>query len=126
MSINYEELERKRNLEVYVDNLSNEDVFAAFNDVFDIKAKFQDVKFSWDGDFKFPIYVMEVTTSENVLSNGCYIMMFNLSERKVTFNFFRNQKYLETEYEPTKSKESQWHFTKVAILLDRKRRGLIK
>jgi hypothetical protein len=35
-------------------------------------------------------------------------------------------KYLETEYEPTKSKESQWYFTKVAILLDRKRRGLIK
>lgn len=35
-------------------------------------------------------------------------------------------KYLETEYEPTKSKEFQWCFTKVAILLDRKRRGLIK
>ena len=69
---------------------------------------------------------MEVTTSENVLSNGCYIMMFNLSERKIIFNFFRNQKYLETEYGPTKSKESQWYFTKVAILLDRKRRGLIK
>ena len=34
--------------------------------------------------------------------------------------------YLETEYEPTKSKEYQWCFTKVAILLDRKRRGLIK
>ena len=63
MSINYEELERKRSLEVYVDNLSNEDVFAAFNDVVDIKAKFEEVKSSWDGDFKFPIDVMEVTTS---------------------------------------------------------------
>ena len=60
MSINYEELERKRNLEVYVDNLSNEDVFAAFNDVFDIKAKFQDVKFSWDGDFKLQILELKI------------------------------------------------------------------
>lgn len=111
---------------VDVDDLSNEDVFAAirgsFHGLQDVDI--QDVKFDFDGDCDGPVYIIEITTADDE-TNGCYEMTF--SQKKAHFQFHKNltlEELIDT-FDTGEEKEYPWYIIKSIILRYRKRRGLI-
>lgn len=114
----------EKNNSVYVDCLSDEDSFAAFKYAFPELLRnltTDDVQFSFDGDWEYPIYLVEVSG---------HLLIMTFAEAVTNFELYHDQT-LET-YESmdrsaklSEEKKIPWGFVKKSILKSRKAHGML-
>lgn len=110
----------EKNNRVDINSLSYEDRFAAFKCAFPelfVNLTIDDVRFGFDGDWEFPVYLIEV--SGHVL-DMCFF------EKVVHFEWNYDQTLATYGWETeTEEKELSWGFVRAAVLESRKNRGLL-